>query len=374
MAVDTAAQPASSRRHHAVFHELRVAAIEPLTEDSVAITFAVPEELREEYDFACGQHLSMRLRAAGDDTRRSYSICTPAGSGRLTVGVKLLEGGVFSTYATTRLQPGDAVEVMTPAGRFGVSLDPSASRSHVAIAAGSGITPILSIIATTLAVEPRSRVALIYGNRTSRSIMFLEELEDLKNRYPERFTLHHVLSREDQEVELFNGRIDADRLNAFLDALLPVEGVNEWFLCGPAPMVRSARAVLVERGADPRHVHSELFFADTGAGASEPAREETAAAATAGATTVTITLDGRSSTFTMPQRGPSVLDAALTVRDDAPFACKGGVCSTCRARCVFGEVRMDRNWALEESELEAGYVLACQSHPVSDTLTLDFDG
>ena len=381
MAVNAPPLAAPARpRHRAVFHELRVSAVEPLTDDSVAITFEVPEELREEYDFTCGQHLSLRCLAAGDDARRSYSICTPQGSGRLTVGVKLLDGGVFSTHATTVMRPGDVVEVMTPAGRFGVPLDPAAERSYAAVAAGSGITPVLSIIATTLAVEARSRFTLLFGNRTSRSIMFLEELEDLKNTHPDRFTLCHVLSREDQEVELFNGRLDADRLRAFLAGLIPVETVDEWFLCGPAAMVREARAVLTEAGADARHVHSELFHAETSASPSpdrapgNPAVHPEGRSDAPTSTAVTIILDGRTSTFTMPRRGPSVLDAALSVREDAPFACKGGVCSTCRARCVAGEVRMDRNWALEESELEAGYVLACQSHPLTDALTLDFDG
>ncbi len=363
------AAPASARRH-AVFHELRVAAVEPLTEDSVSITFLVPEHLREEYTFTAGQHLTLRCAAAGDEERRSYSICTPEG-GPLTVAVKRLPGGVFSAHAHTMLRAGDTMEVMTPAGRFGIPVDPTGARSMVAVAAGSGITPVLSIVSTMLAAEPRSRFTVVYGNRCSRSIMFLEELEDLKNRYPDRLALHHVLSREEQPVDLFSGRIDAERLGRLLDVLIPPDAVDEWFLCGPAAMVREARATLLGRGAEARHIHTELFHAE-GDGVT-PIRAATEPAGGAGTAAVTVVLDGRSTSFSMPRSG-KVLDAALRVRDDAPFACRGGVCGTCRARLVSGEVQMDRHWALEDSEVEDGYILACQSHPASDALVLDFDG
>src|SRR5690349_12770774 len=230
---------------HAVFHPLAVKAIDQLTDDSVAITFDVPEALREDYAFTHGQHLTIRTELAGDDVRRNYSICSPAGSGVLRVAVKRLPGGAFSEHALDKLSPGDVLDVMTPTGRFFTQLDPAQRRHYVCVAAGSGITPVLSIVASALAAEPESQVTLIYANRTHKSVMFLEEVEDLKDRYPDRFSLFHVLSREPQEVELFSGRLDADRLGRILDGLLPPETVDEWFLCGPHEMVTDLRKLLV---------------------------------------------------------------------------------------------------------------------------------
>ena len=366
-----ATAPTQPGRRHAVFHELSVAAIEPLTDDAVALTFAVPSELRDDYRFIQGQHLTIRCTQAGDDLRRNYSICTPAGSGLLRIGVKRLPGGVFSAYALSRLRVGERIEVMTPTGNFHIPLDPDSRRSYLAIAAGSGITPILSIVATTLAVEPRSQVTLLAGNRSTRDIMFLEELCDLKNRHPARLAVHHVLSREPGEVELLSGRLDADHLARFLDTLVPPEAVDHCFLCGPPAMIDASRALLVERGVDPSCVHTELFHAE---GTPAPGlREATSAAGAAGRAEVTILLDGRASTFSMPREGETVLDAALRVRPDAPYACTGGVCGTCRAHLVDGEVRMDRCHALGAAEREAGLRLTCQSHPVSERVTLDYD-
>ncbi|KWX05034.1 phenylacetic acid degradation protein [Carbonactinospora thermoautotrophica] len=362
---------APSRRRHAVFHRLRVRAVDRLTDDAVAVTFDVPDELREEYRFEPGQHLTIRWTTPdGEEARRTYSICAPATSGELRIGVKRLAGGLFSTHACGRLRPGDTLEVMTPAGQFRVPLDPGHAKHYAAIAAGSGITPILSIISTALQVEPRSRVTLIYGNRTSNSVMFLEELQDLKNRYPDRFHLINVLSREPQEVELFCGRIDRDKLAVFLRTLVPADGVDEWLLCGPYGLIEQARQTLRDHGVAPERIHQELFHVG------EPVREtvDLGPAAPAGpASTVTVILDGRASTFELPAGGESVLEGALRVRNDAPYACKGGVCGTCRARLVEGAVRMDRNFALEQDELAAGFVLACQSHPTSERVVLDFD-
>jgi ring-1,2-phenylacetyl-CoA epoxidase subunit PaaE len=359
--------PAGHRR--ATIHPLRVRAVEPLTDDAVAIEFEVPPELEDTYRFVQGQHVSLHSIEAGDDVRRSYSICTPAGSGRLRVAVKRLPSGVFSAYAHDRLRPGDVVEVVTPTGRFSTALDSAQTKSYAMVAAGSGVTPILSIIATILAVERHSTVTLIYGNRTVRDIMFLEELEDLKNLYPDRFALYYVLSREEQEVGLFSGRIDREKLSLFLDQLVPPVGVDEWFLCGPRAMIDSARELLVERGADAAHIHSELFHAES---ATAPAPSHMAEISRESAE-VTVILDGRRSTFPLDRDGERILDAALRVRSDAPYACKGGVCGTCRAKLITGTVQMEQCFALEQSEVDAGFVLACQSHPTSEKVVLDFD-
>jgi ring-1,2-phenylacetyl-CoA epoxidase subunit PaaE len=351
------------------FHQMQVASVERLTDDSVAVTFDVPPALRGEYSFAAGQHLTLRRVVGGEDVRRSYSICAPVG-GPLRVAVKAVPGGVFSTHALTELRAGDTVDVLTPTGTFTVAFAPASTRSYAFVAAGSGITPVLSLIATALSAEPSSRCTLLYGNRTTGSVMFLEDLADLKDRYPDRFHLVHVLSREDGEVELFHGRLDPDRLGRILDALLPPSEVDEWFLCGPYEMVRGAQHVLASRGVPASAVHVELFFVeDAPVAARAPVAVE---ASSVEASEVTIVLDGRSTT--LPVRpDEKVLDAALRVRGELPFACKGGVCSTCRAKLIEGEVRMDRNYALEPDEVAAGYVLTCQSHPCTPKVLLDYD-
>nr|WP_157344643.1 1,2-phenylacetyl-CoA epoxidase subunit PaaE [Nocardioides sp. MAH-18] len=346
---------------------MRVAAIDELTDDSVALTFEVPAELSDDFAWLPGQHLNIR---GGDDVRRSYSICTPPSSGRLRIGVKRLPGGAFSEGVVDRLRVGDELEVMTPAGRFTVAVDPSAARSYVAVAAGSGITPVLSIISALLEGEPGSTVTLVYANRTHRSVMFLDEVHDLKDRFPARLQIVHVLSRETSEVELLSGRLDGARLTAILGALVPVGDVDQWFLCGPQQMLAELRATLADLGVPAGHVHAELFHAD-------PVPRAPVAALTSGAdgaAEVTIRLGGRSSSLSLRPDDVPVLDAALRVRSDLPFACKGGVCGTCRARLVSGTVVMDTNYALEPDEIDAGYVLTCQSHPTSDEVVLDYDG
>ena len=362
----------SAGHRRATIHPLQVKAVEPLTEDAVVIEFEVPPELEGEFSFTHGQHVSLRCEAAGDDTRRSYSICSAAGSGQLRVAVKRLPGGIFSAFALEQLRAGDVVEVVTPIGHFNTPLDPLHATSYAMIAAGSGIAPILSNLSTILAVEPGSSVTLIYGNRTVKDIMFLEELEDIKNRFPERFALYHVLSREEQDVELFHGHIDAERVSRFLDQLVPPDTIDEWFLCGPREMIESAKDVLLERGVDAAHVHAELFHAKD-AQRPRTADQQTPATPSEGAAEVTIILDGRRSTFRVDADGERILDAALRVRSDAPYACKGGVCGTCRARLVSGSVEMDQHFALEQREIDAGFVLACQSHPTTPTVVLDFD-
>ena len=355
-------------KRRVAFHSLRVSDVTPLTDDAVAISFDVPPELADEYDFIQGQHLTIRTSLAGDDVRRSYSICSPAKSGSLRIGVKVLPGGHFSGFAAGALKVGDVLEVMTPTGRFYTPLDPANAKHYCAIAAGSGITPVFSIIATTLVEEAKSSVTLIYVNRTSRSIMFLEELEDLKDRYPGRFHLIHVLSREAQDAELLSGRLDAARLTKITETLVPAETVDDWFLCGPYEMVVDLRQALLDQGVQPTQVHTELFHVDK-----SPREPRTTPVDTGEGADVTITLDGRRSTFKLKSDDVPVLEAALRVRSDAPFACRGGVCGTCRARVVEGAVAMDTNYALEPEEIENGYVLTCQSHPTTDTVKLDFD-
>lgn len=359
-----------STRRHAVFHRLRVASVDRLTDDAVAVTFDVPEHLREEFRFRAGQHLTVRAPQLEGDVRRNYSICAPATGGLLRIGVKRIADGVFSAYVAEHLAPGDELEVMTPTGTFSPDLDPTQARRYVAVAAGSGITPVLSILSTALAVETGSTAALVLANRRPSSIMFLEELEALKNTYADRFQLLHVLREEGPGVDLLTGRLDPDRLRRILDTVLPADDVDEWFLCGPLTLTESVREVLLERGVDGAHVHRELFHV----GAS-PARERrTPPSGDPGrGAAVTVVLDGRSTTVTVPRSGESVLAATLRVRPDAPFACTNGVCGTCRARVLEGAVEMDTNYALEPDEVAAGMVLTCQSHPVTDTVTVDYD-
>ena len=363
--------PARSAPRHAVFHPLRVADVEQLTEDSVAITFDVPDELADAYRFTQGQHVAIRCDLGGAGVRRNYSICSPVSSGRLRIGVRRLPGGAFSSYAAERLRAGDVLEVMTPAGRFFTRLDPAHAKRYVAIAAGSGITPVMSLLATTLEAESLSQFTLLYGNRTTSSIMFLEELQDLKNRYRDRFSMLNFLSREQQESDLLSGRIDAERLNRLLATALPPGDVDEWFLCGPFEMERQARAALAAHGVDGGHIHAELFGVEQ---LSLPAPPRSRSAAAAGTSSVTVHLDGRVTTLELARAEESLLEAVLRVRPDAPFACKGGVCGTCRAKLVEGTVDMDRNYALEHDDLAGGYVLTCQSHPTSEKVVLDYDG
>jgi ring-1,2-phenylacetyl-CoA epoxidase subunit PaaE len=372
---DDAPTPPRAPRH-AVVHELRVAAVDRLTADAVAVTFEVPEELREAFRFRAGQHVSVRAPVLGDDTRRTFSICTPATSGTLRIAVKRIPGGAFSTYAMERLRPGDALEVLTPTGRFSPSLDPSRSRRYGAVAAGSGITPVLSILSTALEVEPRSTAALVYVNRTVESVMFLEEVEDLKDRYLDRFQLVHVLTREPRDVDLLAGRLDRERLERILVTVLPVDDVDEWYLCGPPALAETCRGALLERGVPPECVHRELFHADPAGtlrrGVLSPAAPGPASADGEEAV-VTVVLDGRRHTLRVRRGVETVLTAALRARPDTPFACRNAVCGTCRARVLEGQVEMDAAHALEPAEVAAGYVLTCQAHPVTPHVVLDYD-
>lgn len=381
-----------------MFHPLRVAEIERLTDDAVAVTFQVPPELRTAFRHVPGQHIALRRTVDGREIRRTYSICTPATDDPvLRVGIRLVEDGDFSTYALKELAVGDTVDVMAPAGRFVLEPRPG---HFVGIVGGSGITPVLSIVATLLARQPDARFCLVRSDRTAASTMFLEEVADLKDRFPERFQLVSVLSREDQQSGLPSGRLDEERLRALLPALLPVASVDGWYLCGPYGLVQAAERALRTLQVPRNRIHEELFHI------SEPTPAEAALATDATSTTpaipgltvtnttvpgdttslpgdpaplptpahstVTATLDGRAGSWPVLD-GEPLLETVLRNRADAPYACKGGVCGTCRAFLVSGEVRMDRNYALEDEEVASGYVLACQSHPVTEEVELDFD-
>ncbi|WP_045693145.1 1,2-phenylacetyl-CoA epoxidase subunit PaaE [Streptomyces rubellomurinus] len=368
--VPAASAPAARRP---VFHRLRIERVERLCEDAVAVTFAVPDDLARAYAFRPGQTLTLRKVVDGVDERRSYSICAPV-DGPLRIAVREVPGGLFSRWLVREARPGEEVEVLTPTGLFTPDLGVPAD--HVLLAAGSGITPMLSIAGSVLAADRRSTVTLLYGNRRSDTVMFADELADLKDRYLGRFQLVHVLSRETRDAELLSGRLDPERVRALLTALVDVEGVGHWWLCGPLGMVAGAKELLADLAVPGERVHQELFHAEDEPLAERDEDWDGADAAAAGApgerSEVTVVLDGRGSTLTLP-RDRSILDGAQRSRPDLPFACKGGVCGTCRALVTEGEVEMRRNFALEEKELAAGYVLTCQARPLTDRVTVDYD-
>ncbi len=345
------------------FHQLRVSRVEALCADAAAITFEVPAGLRERFVFQPGQALTVRLADAARDERRTYSICSPAGAPP-RIGVREVPGGAVSSWLVHGVRAGDVVEVAPPSGTF--TPDLAAGGRHVLVAAGSGITPMLSIAASLLAV-PGAEIAVLYGNRRADTVMFAEELADLKDSWPTRLEVVHLLSREARETELLTGRLDAEKLRALLPRLLDVGQVDHWWLCGPFGMVTDATTVLAEYGVARERIHRELFWVDEPPVPAE--RPETEAGE---GTAVTVVLDGRTSAVRVPP-GLAVLDGAQRVRPDLPFACKGGVCGTCRARVTSGEVRMRRNFALEDEEVAAGYVLTCQAVPMSPDVVVDFD-
>jgi ring-1,2-phenylacetyl-CoA epoxidase subunit PaaE len=358
------AGPATEAGARRQFRELTVARVDRLCDDAVAVTFDVPAELAREYEFLPGQSLTLRRIVAGREERRSYSICAPAGQ-PLRIGVREVPGGAISGWLVREVRPGDRVEVQPPSGSF--TPDLAVPGRHVLIAAGSGITPVLSITASALR-HADAEATVLYGNRRADSVMFADEIADLKDSYPVRLQLAHVLSREPQEVELFSGRMDAPRLRRLLPALCPVDSIDHWWLCGPYGLVTDAMQVLTELGVPAERVHRELFYVEE----APPEQERHEEQPLTSGCEVTVILDGRTSTTTIPP-GMPVLDGAQLARPDLPFACKGGVCGTCRAMLRSGEVRMRRNFALEQAELDAGFVLTCQSMPVSDQLTVDYD-
>ena len=357
----------------AAFHPLTVAEVRRETRDAVVLTLAPPEEHRDAFRFTQGQYLTFRATLDGEEVRRSYSICSAVHEPFLRVGIKRVPDGRFSTWANAELRPGRTVEAMPPTGNFFAPLDPASRKRYVGFAAGSGITPLLSIVKTTLVAEPRSSFALFYGNRASGTIMFREDLEDLKNEHLGRFSLTHILSRERQDVDLFNGRIDKEKCGEIFDRWLDVGSVDTAFVCGPREMMLGVSESLREHGLDQRRIRFELFAtADAGRrGRREP--EAASAASRADLCEVTVVLDGRARSFELEKNTATVLDAALRAGFEVPYACKAGVCSTCRALLVEGQADMDANHALEDYEVARGYVLTCQAYPVSDRVVVDYD-
>ncbi len=361
-----------------IFHPLRVRSVQPDTAEAVVVSFDVPADLRDAFAFTQGQYLTLRSEIDGQDLRRSYSICAGVDDGELRVGVRKVRGGVFSQWINAHLKPGDTVSVMAPQGRFFVPLDPAARRHHVGIAGGSGITPILSIMKTVLAREPLSRFTLVYGNRQLQSTMFKEEIEDLKNRYMQRLVLQHVFSDEHTDAPLNHGVMNREKIGEFLASVVPAAQIDHVFVCGPFQMNDEAEAALLAAGVPEERIHIERFGvalpAGTPAGtapggavihAPQPGDAEQAR--------IVIVRDGLRREIPFRKGQPSILDAASAAGLEVPYSCTSGVCGTCRAKVVEGEVRMERNFALDKKEVAAGFVLACQAHPLTDRVVLSFD-
>lgn len=354
-----------------------MASVKANTRDSFAITFAVPDQLQNEFSYVQGQYLTLRATIDGQEVRRSYSICSAVQDKRLRIAIKKVAGGAFSNWAAGHLLPDSIIDVMPPQGHFYIPLVPELSRHVMAFAAGSGITPMLSIIKTMLIAEPLTRVTLVYGNRSSSGVMFKEELEDLKDTYLTRFNLVWVMSRESQDIELFNGRIDYAKTSELLTRWVDPASIDAAFICGPHEMMLAVTQALQDKGVEKSRIKSELF------GTAAPARARAAPADVHGHVQcavqrdeqceVEVVLDGSRRSFTMAKNASSLVDAALKAGVDMPYSCKGGVCSTCRAQVIEGEVDMDNNFALEDYEVARGFVLCCQSFPVSNKLVIDFD-
>ena len=361
-----------------IFHPLRVRSVQPDTAEAVVVSFDVPADLRDAFAFTQGQYLTLRSSIDGQDLRRSYSICAGVDDGELRVGVRKVRGGVFSQWINAHLKPGDTVHVMAPQGRFFVPLDPAARRHHVGIAGGSGITPILSIMKTVLAREPLSRFTLVYGNRQLQSTMFKEEIEDLKNRYMQRLVLQHVFSDEHTDAPLNHGVMNREKIGEFLASVVPAAQIDHVFVCGPFQMNDEAEAALLAAGVPEERIHIERFGVALPAGT--PAGTVPGGAVLhapqpgdAAQARIVIVRDGLRREIPFEKGQPSILDAASAAGLEVPYSCTSGVCGTCRAKVIEGEVRMERNFALDKKEVAAGFVLACQAHPLTDRVVLSFD-
>ncbi|MES2129609.1 MAG: 1,2-phenylacetyl-CoA epoxidase subunit PaaE [Pseudomonadota bacterium] len=352
------------------FYPLTVKKVANETRDAIAVTFDVPPELAAAFAYQQGQHLTLRTHIDEEDVRRSYSICSAVQDNELRVAIKRTTGGLFSTWANASLKPGDVLEVMPPMGHFNVPLDAANRKRYVAFAAGSGITPILSIIKTTLLAEPHSEFTLFYGNRASSSVIFKEELTDLKDLYMERLTLAYVMSREQQDLELFNGRITREKTEQFIRHWIDLKDIDVAFICGPEDMMHAVSAALQEGGMPKSSIKIELFAASIPKHQHKPRQIDASARHE---TEVTVIMDGNHTSFVMDKDKESILDAGLRAGIDMRYSCKGGVCSTCRCKVLDGKVDMDVNYALEDYEIARGFVLSCQSFPVTDKVVVDFD-
>ena len=353
------------------FHRLTIREVRREIDDAVSLQFDLPEELREAFRFSPGQHLTLRTEIDGEDVRRNYSICVAPHENELRVAVKRIGGGVFSNWANEALRPGSTIEVMAPHGSFTWNFDPAAARNYVGFAGGSGITPVLSLLKTALSVEPNSRFILLYGNRSSNTIMFLEELASLKNRFMDRLEIYHFLEEEDEEVELFNGRLDQAKIAELLSSLVDPAAIDAAFICGPGPMMDAAEAALLSAGVAKDHILIERFT--VGRMTAEQTARASALEQAAAGRMVQVTLEGRRRRLAFDPGKGSILENARAAGLPAPFACKAGVCATCRAKLVSGEVEMKANYGLSADEVAQGYVLTCQAVPMSDDVVLDYD-
>ena len=354
---------------HPRFHRLAVNDLHRETPDAVSMTFAIPQELAGDYSFTPGQYLTLRTTMDGEEVRRSYSICSGPDDGELRIAVKKVDGGAFSSWATEELKCGDELDVMTPTGRFGVTPAPDDARTYVGFAAGSGITPILSIVKGVLAREPKSRFFLFYGNRATANMLFREALEELKDRFIDRFSVFHVISGEEQDIPILHGRLDGEKVRVLLRAMVPAESVDHVFICGPTGMSEDIETTCRAIGIAPERIHVERFVSEFGGRPRPKTVIQPSAPPKAFASLI---IDGKRRDVPVAE-GEAILDAALRSGVDLPFACKGGMCSTCRAKLVEGKAEMDINYSLEPWELEAGFVLTCQAKPVSERVVVDYD-
>lgn len=351
------------------FHPLKVKEVRRETPECVSIAFDIPEELKEAFLYKQGQSLTLRSNINGGEVRRSYSICSSPFDNELRIAVKKVDGGIFSAFANEKLKKGDVLEAMPPVGQFFTELSETHKKSYVAFAAGSGITPIMSIIKTTLLTEPQSQFTLVYGNRSRQSIIFKEEIEGLKNKFIDRFRVIHVLSGEKMDAPINFGRIDRDKCSMLFDKVISIDKGDEFFLCGPEDMIFSVKEFLENKGVNKKRIHFELFATSR----KKQIAGSVKSLASEAKSKITIKLDGAAFDFDLGFESESILDAALKQGADLPYACKGGVCCTCRAKLIEGEVSMDLNYALEPEELEQGFILTCQSHPKTEKVVIDYD-
>jgi ring-1,2-phenylacetyl-CoA epoxidase subunit PaaE len=354
---------------HPRFHRLAVNDLRRETPDAVSLTFSIPQELAGDYSFTPGQYLTLRTTMAGEEVRRSYSICSGPDDGELRIAVKKVDGGAFSSWATEELKSGDQLDVMTPTGRFGVTPATAEARTYVGFAAGSGITPILSIIKGVLAREPSSRFFLFYGNRATSHMLFRETLEEMKDRFIDRFSVFHVISGEEQDIPILHGRLDGEKVRVLLRAMVPAESVDHIFVCGPTGMSEDVESTCRAIGIAPERIHVERFVSEFGG---RPRPKAVVAASAPPRALASLIIDGKRRDVPVAE-DEAILDAALRAGVDLPFACKGGMCSTCRAKLVEGKAEMDLNYSLEPWELQAGFILTCQAKPVSERVVVDYD-